>query len=77
MAALSRQHPRDLFDVHGLLANEGIDDAMRTAFVAYLLGILSRTRDNPLSVASSLRPAVPAVLPPVLCPGRGDAGTSS
>ena len=37
MAALSRQHPRDLFDVHGLLANEGIDDAMRTAFVVYLL----------------------------------------
>lgn len=37
MAALTRQHPRDLFDVHGLLANEGIDDAMRTAFVVYLL----------------------------------------
>ena len=37
MAALDRQHPRDLFDVHGLLANEGIDDAMRAAFVVYLL----------------------------------------
>ena len=37
MAALDRQHPRDFFDVHGLLLNEGIDDAMRTAFVVYLL----------------------------------------
>ena len=37
MAALDRQHPRDLFDVHGLLSSEGIDDAMRTAFVVYLL----------------------------------------
>jgi len=27
VAALDRQHPRDLFDVRDLLANEGIDDA--------------------------------------------------
>ena len=37
VAALDRQHPRDLFDVHHLLANEGIGDALRTAFVIYLL----------------------------------------
>lgn len=37
MAALDRQHPRDLFDVRDLLANEGIDDALRSAFVVYLL----------------------------------------
>ncbi|MGY3532915.1 MULTISPECIES: nucleotidyl transferase AbiEii/AbiGii toxin family protein [Bradyrhizobium] len=37
VAALDRQHPRDLFDVKDLLANEGIDDALRKAFVVYLL----------------------------------------
>lgn len=37
VAALDRQHPRDLFDVQSLLANEGIDDALRDAFVVYLI----------------------------------------
>lgn len=37
VAALDRQHPRDLFDVRDLLANEGIDDALRNAFIVYLL----------------------------------------
>jgi predicted nucleotidyltransferase component of viral defense system len=37
MAALDRQHPRDLFDVRDLLANEGIDNALRQAFIVYLL----------------------------------------
>ena len=37
VAALDRQHPRDLFDVHHLLSSEGIDDSLRTAFVVYLL----------------------------------------
>jgi predicted nucleotidyltransferase component of viral defense system len=37
MAALDRQHPRDLFDVRDLLANEGIDDMLRKAFIVYLL----------------------------------------
>ncbi|MGY3564001.1 hypothetical protein ACVWXP_007326 [Bradyrhizobium sp. USDA 4463] len=37
VAALDRQHPRDLFDVKDLLANEGIDDALRKAFIVYLL----------------------------------------
>ncbi len=37
VAALDRQHPRDFFDVRDLFANEGIDDAMRRAFVVYLL----------------------------------------
>jgi len=37
MAALDRQHPRDLFDVHDLLAKEGVDDTLRRAFVVYLL----------------------------------------
>ena len=37
VAALDRQHPRDLFDVRGLLANEGIDDTLRKAFILYLL----------------------------------------
>lgn len=37
VAALDRQHPRDLFDVHDLLRNEGIDEQLRKAFVVYLL----------------------------------------
>jgi hypothetical protein len=37
VAALDRQHPRDLLDVKDLLANEGIDDALRKAFIVYLL----------------------------------------
>ena len=37
VAALDRQHPRDLFDVRDLMANEGIDDALRNAFIVYLL----------------------------------------
>lgn len=37
VAALDRQHPRDLFDVRDLLANEGIDDELRRAFIVYLL----------------------------------------
>ena len=51
VAALDRQHPRDLFDVRDLLANEGVDNDLRTAFVVYLLShgrpiheVLSPTR---------------------------------
>lgn len=44
VAALDRQHPRDLFDVKDLLANEGIDEALRKAFIVYLL-----SHDRPMS----------------------------
>ena len=37
VASLDRQHPRDLFDVRDLLANEGIGDELRKAFIVYLL----------------------------------------
>lgn len=37
VAALDRQHPRDLFDVRDLLAGEGLNDELRAAFVAYML----------------------------------------
>ena len=37
VAALDRQHPRDLFDIHDLLSNEGIDGELRTAFIVYLV----------------------------------------
>lgn len=36
-AALDRQHPRDLFDIHLLFRNEGIDDTLRKAFIVYLI----------------------------------------
>ena len=38
VAALDRQHPRDLFDVKLLLENEGITDALFRTFVVYLVG---------------------------------------
>lgn len=44
MAALDRQHPRDLFDIRDLLANEGISDDLRRAFLVYLV-----SHDRPLS----------------------------
>jgi predicted nucleotidyltransferase component of viral defense system len=44
VAALDRQHPRDLFDVRDLLANEGIDDKLRRAFIVYLL-----SHDRPMA----------------------------
>jgi hypothetical protein len=37
VAALDRQHPRDLFDGRDLLANEGIGDVLRQAFAVYLI----------------------------------------
>ncbi len=37
VAALDRQHPRDLFDVRGLFAHEGLSDGLREAFIVYLL----------------------------------------
>lgn len=37
VAALDRQHPRDLFDVRDLLAQEGLSDELRNAFIVYLL----------------------------------------
>jgi predicted nucleotidyltransferase component of viral defense system len=36
VAAMDRQHPRDLFDVMQLLAHEGITAGIRRAFVVYL-----------------------------------------
>jgi len=36
VAAMDRQHPRDLFDVQQLFAHEGITDGIRGAFVIYL-----------------------------------------
>ncbi len=50
VAALDRQHPRDLFDVRDLLAHEGIDDSLRRAFIVYLL-----SHDRPM--AEVLAPA--------------------
>lgn len=37
VAALDRQHPRDLFDIRDLLASEGISDTLRKAFIVYIL----------------------------------------
>jgi len=36
-AALDRQHPRDLFDIHFLIKNEGLTAKIRKAFIVYLI----------------------------------------
>lgn len=36
-AALDRQHPRDLYDIHLLFRAEGITDEVRKAFIVYLV----------------------------------------
>ncbi|MDN8615754.1 nucleotidyl transferase AbiEii/AbiGii toxin family protein [Variovorax ginsengisoli] len=51
VAALDRQHPRDLFDVMQLFAHEGITPGIRRAFVVYL--------------ASSNRPVNEVLFPPL------------
>jgi predicted nucleotidyltransferase component of viral defense system len=51
VAALDRQHPRDLFDVRDLLRNEGIDDALRNAFAVYMI-----SHDRPMAEVLSGQP---------------------
>jgi hypothetical protein len=51
VAALDRQHPRDLFDVKDLLANEGIQDTTRAAFIDYLL-----SHGRPMAEVLAARP---------------------
>lgn len=51
VAALDRQHPRDLFDVRDLLANEGIDETIRRAFLVYLL-----SHNRPVAEVLTARP---------------------
>ncbi len=50
LAALDRQHPRDFFDVRDLLANEGIDDDLRRAFLVYLI-----SHDRPMAEVLTAR----------------------
>ena len=56
VAAMDRQHPRDLFDVMQLYAHEGITPAIRRAFVIYLA---SHNRPR----ARSLVPGTPRYFP--------------
>jgi len=37
IAALDRQHPRDLFDIKYLIEEKGIDDALKPGFILFLL----------------------------------------
>jgi predicted nucleotidyltransferase component of viral defense system len=36
-AALDRQHPRDLFDIHQLYENEGLTEDLRKTFIVFLI----------------------------------------
>jgi len=51
VAAFDRQHPRDLIDIRDLLANEGIDDRLRAAFIVYLL-----SHNRPMAEVLAVRP---------------------
>ncbi|MCC4246353.1 nucleotidyl transferase AbiEii/AbiGii toxin family protein [Stappia indica] len=51
VAALDRQHPRDLFDVRELFANEGLTDGLREVFIVYLL-----SHNRPMGEVLSGRP---------------------
>jgi predicted nucleotidyltransferase component of viral defense system len=51
VAALDRQHPRDLFDVRELMANEGITGDIRSAFIVYLL-----SHGRPMAEVLAARP---------------------
>lgn len=64
VAALDRQHPRDLFDVRELLANEGIGDDLRRAFLVY---VVSHNRPMAEILAPTLKPLAEEF-------GRGFAG---
>ena len=44
-AALDRQHPRDLFDIHGLFTRGGLSDDIRQGF---LMGLLSEITRHPI-----------------------------
>lgn len=50
-AALDRQHPRDLYDILVLLENNGINDELRKAFIAYLIS-------HPRPMAELLQPGL-------------------
>jgi predicted nucleotidyltransferase component of viral defense system len=50
VAALDRQHPRDLFDVRDLMRAEGIDEPLRQAFLVYLL-----SHNRPMAEVLSVR----------------------
>lgn len=59
VAALDRQHPRDLFDIRDLLANEGISDDLRRAFIVYLIshfgGCGAAAKGYPQGIRARLR----------------------
>ncbi len=50
VAALDRQHPRDLFDARGLLTENGLTDEVREALIVYLL-----SHDRPIGEVLAAR----------------------
>lgn len=62
VAALDRQHPRDLFDVHDLLSNEGIDEPLRNAFIVYLISPTDSWPKYWRPRAATYRTSLPAAL---------------
>ncbi|WP_303904573.1 nucleotidyl transferase AbiEii/AbiGii toxin family protein [Thiohalomonas denitrificans] len=56
VAALDRQHPRDLFDVHLLFQNEGLSEDLIRGFIVYLI---SHNRPFSEVLAPNLAPLEP------------------
>jgi predicted nucleotidyltransferase component of viral defense system len=61
VAALDRQHPRDLFDVRQLLQNESIEDSLQHAFIVYLVShdrptfeVLARTDETYAKISTTV-----------------------
>ncbi len=50
-ATLDRQHPRDLFDIHYLLNNEGVTESIKNTFLVYLI-----SHNRPISELLAPRP---------------------
>lgn len=51
VAAMDRQHPRDLFDVRDLFRHEGVSDELRRAFIVYIL-----SHNRPMGEVLGFRP---------------------
>lgn len=59
VAAMDRQHPRDLFDVHRMLAHPGLTEQTVASFVAYLAGHNRPVHESVISTCQTVRSALP------------------
>lgn len=53
VAALDRQHPRDLYDVRLLLANEGLTRDLFRAFIVYVIATIVQCQKSSLQISAT------------------------